>query len=135
MEYYVILENGIEYNDSTYDIAGGATIRENAFSSKAEALEKAKELLKKTISGFHLTDFDEGYGRFSYVRPGTVATEFLEEKELGKRVYNSGYRSDEYFEDTWHLLWEEFIEWCEERGHDWTEYAPNLYEVKRVVVT
>lgn len=127
---WVVIEQGVEYNDSTYDIAGEAKVGQQGFNSLEEARKAAHSKLRDLLKGFRLCDFDEYYGHFRTPGRDDGVDEFLglhgisvEETKYGK-----------YFGSVWGLKWDEFIEYCEENGFKWLHLAPELVTIQEIKI-
>lgn len=128
--FWIVIEQGVEYNDSTYDIAGGAKVAGNAFPTREEAEKEAKKRLKDLLSGFRLTDFEEGYGYFTMKDRSEVVDEYMAGK--GIETYESYGRL--YYKNPYGLGWDDFIQWCEDKTYSWASFAPDLITVQEVKV-
>lgn len=126
--FWIVIEQGYEYNDSTYDIGGSAHVRGQGFESKEEAEKEAKNRLKELLGGFRLCDFDEVYGYFNLKGQSEIIDEYMAFK--GVEAQESYGRM--YYRSVWDYRWTEFIEWCEDRTYNWTQYAPDLITTQEV---
>lgn len=131
MSLWVVIEQGVEYNDSTYDIAGEAKVGQNAFASKAEAEKEANKRLEELISKFRLCDFDDDYGYFRQPGRYTEIDLYFEHKGIGTKETRYGT----YYDSVWDLRWEDFIDYCSYLGRNWRQFAPDLITVQEVKVS
>lgn len=110
---YIILNQGTEYNDSTYDIGGDASVVKNAFQTKEDALKEASVKLLTELNGFRIYDFEQ-------YPDWRIRERFERETRGGNRA--------------WDAKWSEFVEWCVNNDIDWKRQAPPLLQVFEIEI-
>lgn len=128
-EYFVVQTGNIEYNDENYYIQGVDKLSDGSklHSTIEDARAEAKEILKKTLQDYKLSDLDEYDYGYNNVAGSMLIQEWLKSLGVDEPLENDIYY-DEYY-------WSNFIEWAEKNGHEWLPSVPqDLISIAKVII-
>ena len=119
-DVFVVMQDSIEYNDETYYTQGEELGSWHFYTTVEEAQERAQTELRLLLYEFQICDIEQYYWPH-------LGAELVREYVLGR---NGG--ADHF--DWWgcEVPISDFIQWCEEQGHEWPNLVPQFVRIARL---